>query len=275
MKYRNHKNAEAVSRFWNKPLDRPDWYRVQAQSDDETEILIYDVIGWPYNDASELIRSLKDIKSKSILVRINSPGGDVFDGTAIFNALQSHESKVVTRIEGLAASMASVIAMAGKEVQAYKNTMLMIHNAWTFAAGDHAELREVADLLEKIDGNLLDIYHGKTKAKAGKREIKQMMDDETWMTAEEAKEKGFVNTIIESGAAAKAEFDLSIFGNVPDDLIRAQKPPTERQLERALRDAGLSRADAKALLAGRREHDARAMDEVKAALNKTLKIIGG
>jgi len=101
------------------------------------------------------------------------------------------------------------------------------------------------------------------------------MDDETWMTAEEAKEKGFVNTIIESGAAAKAEFDLSIFGNVPDDLIRAQKPPTERQLERALRDAGLSRADAKALLAGRREHDARAMDEVKAALNKTLKIIGG
>lgn len=272
MKYRNTRNAEATARFWGKPLGKPEWYKVQALSDDEAEIMIYDVIGWPYNDASELVRALNGIKAKTITVRINSPGGDVFDGMAIFNALQSHQSKVVTRVEGLAASMASVIAMAGKEVQAYKNTMLMIHNAWVFAVGDQNVLREVADLLEKIDGNLLDIYVGKTKT--GKREMKQMMADETWLTASEAKEKGFINTIIESGTAAKAEFDLSIFGNVPDDLIDQHKQPTERQLERALRDAGFSRADAKALLAGRQKPDQVSIDLIASA-KKTLEIIGG
>lgn len=273
MKYRNHKNAEAVARFWNKPLDRADWYKIVSQSDDEAEIMVYDVIGWPFNDAGEFIRALNGITAKTIKVRINSPGGDVFDGLAIFNALQSHQSRIVTRVEGLAASMASVIAMAGREVQAYKNAMLMIHNAWVVAVGDHIVLREIADLLEKIDGNLLDIYHDKSRT--GKRELKDMMADETWLTAQEAKEKGFVNTIIDGKAAAKSEWDLSMFGNVPDNLIQARKQPTERQLERVLRDAGLSRADAKSLLAGRREqHDARAA-EVISATKKTIEILTG
>jgi len=250
--YRNAKNAQAVSRFWGKSLEKPDWYSVKAQSDDEAEIMIYDVIGWPYNDATELVRAINGIKAKTILVRINSPGGDVFDGTAIFNALANHSSRVVTRVEGVAASMGSVLAMAGKEVQAYSNTMLMIHDPWVLTMGNYHDLRETADLLEKIGGNLLDIYLGKTKT--GKKEMKQMMADETWMTAKEAEEKGFVDTVLTSGKAVKAQFDLSMFSNVPDLLAReARRTPTDRELEKALRDAGVSRSEAKALLAGRQQ----------------------
>lgn len=249
--YRNQKNAEAVSRFWGKPLDKPEWFKVQAVDGGESEILIFDFIGWPYNDPAELIKALADLED--VKVRINSPGGDVFDGMAIYNALQSHKGTVTTRIEGLAASMASVVAMAGKKVQAYDNAMLMIHNAWTVMAGNQYDMREVADVLEKIDGNLLNIYYDKSKV--GKRELSDMMKNETWMTAKEAKEKGFINEIV-NGKAVKAQFDLSIFSNAPEELIsgregREGRELTEREIERALRDAGASRNFAKAIAAGR------------------------
>ncbi len=269
--YRNIKNAEAVSRFWGKSLDSPDWYKIEALSDDESEILIYDIIGWPYNDAGEFIRNLNDIKTKIIMVRINSPGGDVFDGTAIFNALKNHSSKVITRIEGMALSMASVIAMAGKEIQAYSNTMMMIHNARIFTLGDSNLLREVADLLDKIDSNILDIYV--SQAKIGKKEIKTMMNAETWMNAEEAKEKGFIDTVLESGKKAKAQFDLSIFAHVPDGLM-LEHELTIRDLEKALRDAGLSKNSAKAILARGWKTGSVEIEAIEAA-QKTLKIMTG
>jgi ATP-dependent Clp endopeptidase proteolytic subunit ClpP len=275
--YRNAKNAEAVSRFWGKSLDKPDWYSVKGLTDDEAEIMIYDVIGWPYNDANELVRAISGIKAKTITVRINSPGGDVFDGTAIFNALANHSSRVVTRVEGLAASMGSVLAMAGKEVQAYSNTMLMIHDPWVLAMGNHYDLREIADLLEKIGGNLLDIYVGKTKS--GKKEMKQMMADETWMTAKEAEEKGFIDTVLTSGKAVRAQFDLSIFANVPDGLSagREGKELDEREIERALRDAGASRSFAKAVVADRFKtlRDAGLNAEAQLLCRTIKKLTGG
>lgn len=273
LSYRNFKNAEAVSKFWNKPLDKPDWYKIEALSDDEAEIMIYDVIGWPFEDAGEFVRNLNAIKAKTITVRINSPGGDVFDGTAIFNALKNHSSNIITRIEGMALSMASVVAMAGKEVQAYSNTMMMIHNAGVLAIGDANLLREVADLLDKIDGNILDIYVA--QAKTGKKETKAMMDAETWMTAKEAKEKGFIDTILESGKTAKAQFDLSMFAHVPDDLLpEGSHEPTIRDLEKALRDAGLSKNSAKAILAGGWKAGS-IESELFTAAEKTLNIFKG
>jgi len=249
MKYRNQKNAEAVAKYWNKPLDRADWYKIEALSDDETELMIYDYIGWPFNDAGEFIRALNGISSTSIKVRINSPGGDVFDAVAIYNALQSHKAKVVTRIESLAASAASFIALSGKEVQAYSNAMMMIHNAMTWVAGNQYDMREVADLLDKIDSNLVDIYASNTNI--GKKEIKEMMKAETWLTAKEAKEKGFVDTILDGKGTAKAAFDLSIFANCPDRLTGNDNhhEPTEREIEKALRDSGLSKNKAQAVLA--------------------------
>ena len=250
LSYRNQKNAEAVSRFWGKPLDRPEWYKIEASANDQAEILVYDVIGWPYNDAGDLVRYVNSLGDKDILVRLNTPGGDVFDGMAIFNSLANHKGKVTIRIEALAASMGSVLAMAGKEIQAYANTMMMIHDPWTYMAGNQYELREMADLLEKISGNMLDVYTGRSKV--GKREMKEIMKAETWYTAKEAKEKGFINTILETGKATKAQFDLTMYTNAPDGICSIEgRDLTEREIERALRDAGASRSFAKAIVAER------------------------
>lgn len=276
-KYRNSKNAEAVARFWNKPLDKPDWFKVQAISDDETEIMIYDVIGWPFISADEFVRALAGITAKTVTVRINSPGGDVFDGMAIFNALKNYSGKVVTRIEGIAASMASVIALAGKEVQAYANTMYMIHEPYAFTAGNQYSLRELADILEKMSGQMIDIYS--SNASPGKREIAQMMKDEAWLTAKEAKEKGFIDTVLD-GKGAKAQFDLSMFSNVPDGLDGSREGGelTEREIERALRDAGASRSFAKSVAVGRsagNDGDRRDVESLKSSINAMITTFQG
>jgi ATP-dependent Clp endopeptidase proteolytic subunit ClpP len=278
--YRSEKNAEAVARFWGKSLEKPDWYRIEAKdADDTAEIIIYDVIGWPYNDAFDLVRSLGSIKAKNITVRINSPGGDVFDGVAIFNALKDHDAHVTTKIEGLAASMASIVALAGDEVQAHKNAMYMIHDPWVLAAGNQYDLREIADILQKIGVNMLDIYYDKSSI--GKRELKAMMKEETWFTAAEAKDRGLIDTVLEAGAA-KAKFDLSIYANVPDELEDSDREGatlSKQEIERALRDAGASRSFAKSIAArGSNGNSQRDVGGVKADIDKILKlqqIIGG
>jgi ATP-dependent Clp protease protease subunit len=271
--YRSEKNAEAVARFWGKSLEKPDWYRIEAKETDETaEIIIYDVIGWPYNDAFDLVRALGNITAKNITVRINSPGGDVFDGVAIFNALKDHDAHVTTKIEGLAASMASIVALAGDEVQAHKNAMYMIHDPWVLAVGNQYDLREIADILGKIGVNMLDIYYDKSNI--GKRELKAMMKEETWFTAQEAKERGLIDTVLDVGAA-KAKFDLSIFANVPDDYDYEPPERTEREKEKALRDVGLSIKEAKAFLAGRREAAQRDVEEQSQILINAIKTLKG
>ena len=272
LKYRNQKNAEATARYWNKPLDCPDWYEIKALSPDQSEIVLYDVIGWPFNDAGELVRAITGMKGKEILARINSPGGDIWDGIAIFNAFARHDAKVTTRIESMAASIASVIALAGKEVQAYQNAMLMIHEPWTVAAGSQYDFREIADILEKISGNMVDIYA--SNSSVGKREVREMMKAETYFTAKEAKEKGFIDTIID-GKGAKAQFDLSMFAHVPDDIRSEGHEPTEREIERILRDAGVSRGKAKAMLAGCKQDESREIESMKAEIMKIQRTIGG
>ncbi|HUT42739.1 MAG TPA: head maturation protease, ClpP-related [Desulfobacterales bacterium] len=272
LKYRNQKNAEAIASFWNKPLSKPDWFEIQAKKDDETEIYIYDVVGWPFIEAKDFVRALDEVKAKKIIVRINSPGGDVFDGTAIFNSLRNHPAQIITRIEGIAASIASILALAGDEVQAFENTMMMIHNAWVIAIGDQNDLRETADVLEKIDSNFVDIYYNKSKL--GKKQIRQMMHDETWFTAKEAKEKDFIDTLLDdNGEPIQAKFDLSMFNHVPENLSGngdQGKELTTREVERALREAGASRTFAKTYISERSEILREA--EIMAALEK-LKLI--
>jgi len=272
--YRSEKNAEAAARYWGKSLDKPDWYKIEAKDgEDEAEIILYDVIGWPYNDAYDLIRALSQKDVKNIIVRINSPGGDVFDGMAIFNALREHPAKVTTKIEGLAASMASVIALAGDEVQAHKNTMYMIHEPWTVMAGNQYELREVADILAKLSTGSLDIYYDKSNV--GKRELKAMMKEETWFTAAEAKDKGFIDTILDTGAA-KAKFDLSIFANAPEGIEgeREGHELTKQEIERVLRDAGASRSFAKSIAARRSNGDSlRDAEGIRAEVERIINIL--
>ena len=286
LSYRTQANAQAIAAIYNKPLDKPEWFKViAATKDDEvSQILLFDYIGWPYNDPRDLIHALADMGD--VLIRVNSPGGDVFDGAAIYNAFTSHKGTVTTRIEGLAASMASVIAMSGKKVLAYSNTMLMIHNAWTIAAGNQYEFAELSEFLAKVDSDIvMDAY--KKKTKKSNKDLSEMMKSTTYMTAEEAKGHGFVDEIV-TGKSVKGSFDLSIFGQIPD-AFKAEFPDkklTERELEQAIRDVyGLSLNKTKALLAGCRKgegepdpvvippqnHDA----EIIAALKNNIKLIGG
>ena len=250
LSYRNDKNAKFIEAKFNKPLDKPDWYKINASDEtDEADILLFDYIGWPYNEAGDFIRSLSAITQKKITIRISSPGGDVWDAHAIYNAIKSHKSKPVTRIESLAASAASYIAMAGHEKQMYKNGMIMIHEPMTGMWGNQYEFREVADILSQISDTMIDMYADNTDM--GKRELKDMLKAETWLNAKKAKERGFIDTILEAGKPVKACYDLSMYANVPTELAEViDKPePDIRSIEKALRDAGLSKSKAKAVLA--------------------------
>jgi len=180
LNYRNERNARIIAAAYNKPLEKSDYYKIENSSDDEVDVLLYDYIGWPFNDEREFVQMLAGLKQSKIVIRINSPGGDVFSANAIYNAIKAHPSKPITRIESLAASAASYIAMAGSQKQAYKNTMLMIHEPMTGMWGNQYELRETADILEQISGQMIDMYADNTNI--GKREIKEMLKAETWMT---------------------------------------------------------------------------------------------
>ena len=133
--------------------------------------------------------ALGDIDTLNIY--INSPGGDVFAGQSIYSMLTRHKAKKTVYVDGLAASISSVIAMAGDVIKMPKNAMMMIHNAWTIAAGNKDDLRKIAEDMEKIDETIVGVYAAKT----GKSEedIKALMDAETWMGADEAVELGFAD----------------------------------------------------------------------------------
>jgi ATP-dependent Clp protease protease subunit len=217
--------------------------------DGGTVIDLYDEIGYWGTDARGFRARLKDATG-DITLRINSPGGDVFDGIAIYNDLLAYDGKVKVEVVGLAASIASIIAMAGDEITIADNAMFMIHNAWTIGVGNRHDMADVAATLTKIDDALARTYAARTTT--GIRSIKQMMDDETWLTAKEAKEAGFA-TSVGSAADVKARFDLSVFSCVPDSLKwrdgAADETPTKRDLERALtQDAGWSRSKARAAM---------------------------
>ncbi len=231
-----------------------------AQTETEAEILLYDEISWWGITAEAFRRELDAITAPTINLRINSPGGDVFESLAIYNAVREHPARVVAHIDGLAASMASVIALAADEVRMAENAFLMVHNPWSLVIGNAVDLRKEADLLDKVAGSLVMAYRNKTGATD--EQIAAWMDAETWFTAAEAAEAGFADEVAQDGApegdAPAALFDLSVFGNVPDALKAPPADPTIRDLERALRDAGLSQIAAKAFVAaGRAAADQR------------------
>lgn len=250
LNYRNERTANFIASQYRKPLDKPEWFNIQNVSDDTTEILLFDYIGWPFVESRYFVSELSKIDSKNIVIKINSPGGDVWDAVAIYQAIKNHPSKPVTRIESLAASAASFIAMAGHKKQAYKNTMMMIHEPMTGIWGNQYDYMEVSDILKQISENMVDMYADNTNV--GKKEIREMLKAETWLNAKTAKEKGFIDTILEAGKPVKAEFNLSIFANLPDGF-KVEEPKTEpdiRSIEKLLRDVGgLSKSKTKALLA--------------------------
>jgi ATP-dependent Clp protease protease subunit len=217
---------------------------LRASGDDEMTLFIYDDIAPWGIMAKDLVPEIAALTAGTIHVRINSQGGDVMDGVAIYNALRSQAAKVVAHVDALAASIASLIAMAGDEILIAENAMLMIHDPWGITIGNAADHRKTADLLDKTsEATLIRAYMAQTEQPEA--EIKQWMADETWFTAEEAVEAGFADAI-EAAAGVAAHVDAGRFRNAPARLTAPAGEPTLRELERALRDAGLSRSRAAA-----------------------------
>jgi ATP-dependent protease ClpP protease subunit len=145
------------------------WYAVVAKSADEAEVMIYDEIGMFGVSAKQFVTDVKGIDAKRITVALNTPGGDVFDGIAIYNALRQHDATINVRIDGLAASCGSLIAMAGDTIEMAANAYLMIHNPWTFAVGDAADMRKQADVLDKLEGTTgRDLRHPQRRRPQGR-----------------------------------------------------------------------------------------------------------
>lgn len=220
-------------------------FTVRAEAD-RAEIALYDEIGFWGITADDMRRELDGIDAAEILLRINSPGGDVFDGIAIYNDLVDHPARVSVEITGIAASIASIIAMAGDDIAIAENGFLMIHNASTIVWGNRHDMRAVADVLERIDGSLAGTYAAHTGAAAAA--MAALMDEETWLVGAEAVEAKFADRCF--GPAADdddaeddvaALFDLSVFARAPAAL--------KRRTEAGLRDAGFSKREARAAVA--------------------------
>jgi ATP-dependent protease ClpP protease subunit len=169
------------------------WYRITNQADsDEAEVMLYDEVGgWFGATADQFIADLKQVTSPNLRVRINSPGGSVFEGIAIANALRSHSANVTVQVDGIAASIASVIAMAGDRVEMAPNTMLMIHDASGLCMGDAADMEEMAELLDLISDNIADAYA--SKAGGTRDDWRARMKAETWYLPEDAVNAGLAD----------------------------------------------------------------------------------
>lgn len=219
--------SDVLARWSERPL--------AAEADDPNTIAIFDVIGEDYWSgggftAKRMAGALRAIGKNPVTVKINSPGGDMFEGIAIYNLLREHPAKVTVDVMGWAASAASIIAMAGDEIRMGLGTFMMVHNAWGMVIGNRHDMREASDLFEGFDSAIVDIYAARTSL--DRKAIEKLMDAETFMGPSEAVEKGFADSIADD---LKAD-DASAAKNIDSRLM------ARRQTEAALAKAGYPRS---------------------------------
>lgn len=182
------------------------------------DLYLYDQIGPDWAgmvSAPYFVKALKDAGDKPIRLHINSPGGDVFEGQAIYNLLLGHKPGVDVEIDSLAASAASFVAMAGRKISIAENAMVMIHRAWTVAMGNAEDMRKSATLLETIDETIVETYAARTKQ--SKDDLRAWMASESWMTAQQAVDRGFADEI---GQRLNVKACTKGLKNIPQDIMR-------------------------------------------------------
>lgn len=185
------------------------------------EFELYGEIGsdwWGGFNEKDVSRWLQEAGGQDITVRINSPGGDVFAGVAMLNRLRSYSGSVSVVVDGLAASAASLVAMAGDTITMGTSSFLMIHNAWTITAGDAGEHRRIADLLDKVSGEIVEAYATRVD---DREQLTAWMNAETWFTGEEAVAAGLADSTDESLTASPAAASAK-FTNAPAAVAKAQ-----------------------------------------------------
>lgn len=232
-------SASVRSDILPRALDR--WQRdvcaAVTDEDDDRSISVYDVIGYDYWSGEGVTvkrvgSALRRLGSGPVTVNINSPGGDMFEGLGIYNLLREHKGEVTIKVLGLAASAASVIAMAGDKVQVARAGFLMIHNAWVIAAGNRNDLREIADWLEPFDASMADIYAARTGLEA--TAVAKLLDAESWIGGSAAVEQGFADELLPSDQVGKGEAKTSA--------------AAVRRIEAALRASGMPKTEALRLI---------------------------
>ena len=242
MSLRSLPNAPTMARPQNYQWDAPSdvlakWaehpFAAAPGADADATISIFDVIGedgWTGGGvtAKRISAALRSIGNRDVIVRINSPGGDMFEGIAIYNLLRAHPARVTVEVLGWAASAASVIAMAGDVIRMGLGSFMMVHNAWGLVIGNRHDLREAASLFDGFDAALADIYEARTGMdRVG---IERLMDAETFMTAAQAVEYGFADAVDDGVAAPSGDAKST------DRRLMAR-----RQTEAALAKAGFTR----------------------------------
>jgi ATP-dependent protease ClpP protease subunit len=216
--------------------------RAEATGDDTTTLYVYDVIdGFWGVSAADFAKELAAITTPKVILRINSPGGDVFEARAMMTAIGDHPAEFTAKIDGLAASAATALTLACDTVEIAEGGFYMIHRAWTFAMGNAEDMSATASLLGKIDDVLTEGYVAKTGKPAA--EIEAWMKAETWFNAAEAIDAGFVDqmAVVPEKAKAKAAaqanvFNLSAFANAPKALT--ERP---REIDTSARDRAQAR----------------------------------
>lgn len=216
-------------------------YYSLVQQGDEATITIYgDITSWEWfeSDVSSytLSKELETIEADTINVYINSYGGEVAEGLAIYNALKRHKAKIKTFCDGFACSIASVIFMAGDERVMSNASLLMIHNAWTYTAGNANELRKQADDLDTITQASINAYMAAVNI--SEDELKEMLDNETWISPQDALSMGFATSVINDTSSkasqnAKKTLMLMVLCQQAEDRARAleEEPPIDKPQE--------------------------------------------
>lgn len=205
-------------------------------ANEERTIGVYDVIGYDWwtgegVTAKRVAAALRAMGPGPVTVNINSPGGDMFEGLAIYNILREHDGEVTVKVLGLAASAASVIAMAGDTVQIARAGFLMIHNCWVMAVGNRHDLREIADTMEPFDAAMAEIYS--VRSGVSVEDIQKLMDGETWINGSAAVEQGFADDLLPSDQVKQGE---------------QKNASAVRRLEAALRASGMPKSEAMKLI---------------------------
>ena len=201
----------------------------------EADLYLYiEIASWGGGYAAHSAQSFKQELDNlgdldTLNIYINSPGGDVFEGNTIMNMLKRKKCIKNVYVDGLAASIASVIAMAGDKIIMPNNAMMMIHNAWTYAAGNSQELRKLADDLDKVNASIRQTYLDKAGDKLDEETLTTLMDNETWLTAQECYDYGLCDQVGEDKSVA-AKFDLntlSNYRNTPVNYVLRQAKANE------------------------------------------------
>lgn len=194
---------------------------VKAEAASEATIYLYDAIvatdeeaaWWGGVSAQSFVKEIRALEAEVIHLRINSPGGDVFAARAMEQALREHKARVITHVDGFAASAASYLALAGDEVEIAAGGFFMIHKAWTFAYGNADDLISTAELLTKIDDSLVATYATETGQEAD--QLREWMRAETWFNSDEAVQYGFADRVAASAVKDTAAWDLSAYAHAP------------------------------------------------------------